>query len=235
MIVANQQPTCLHKKANLQKGRCKTRQLYQYLHRFFQEWVSSLSHRRQECLKKRVTLGWRAEKAALGARAAGMLPPIPFLHFSWSFTQEAGGQQGTVGSWEGEWEQHHKLHVLPGVLNPVWHVPLLTNLRRARPVFHTAALCRGCQCPAQALLCWYCTGSNGRKFSFPLSGWVLIQFTGFSLTLQDDFMIRNSNSHRNSANEVNQHSATGTNTRLFNLEAVLVHCWVLRKQVSKFS
>lgn len=130
-------------KASLQKGRCKTRQLYQYLHRFFQEWASSLSSRRHECLKKRVTPGWAAERqAALGARAAGILPPIPFLHFSWSFTQEAGGQQGTEGSWEEEWEQHHKLHVLLGVLNPVWHVPLLTNLHRARPVFHTAALCR---------------------------------------------------------------------------------------------
>lgn len=31
------QPTNLNKKANLQKGRYKTRQLYQYLHRFVQE------------------------------------------------------------------------------------------------------------------------------------------------------------------------------------------------------
>lgn len=58
-------------------------------------------------------------EAALDAWAPGMLPPIPFLHFSWSFAEEAGGQQGTDGSWEGEREQHHKLPVLPGALNPM--------------------------------------------------------------------------------------------------------------------
>lgn len=87
------------------------------------------------------TAGCLSEReAASDARASGTLPPIPFLHFSWSFT-EAGGQRETEGSWEGGWEQHHKLRVLPGALNPVWHLPLLTNPSIAGSVFHTAAPC----------------------------------------------------------------------------------------------
>lgn len=58
-------------------------------------------------------------EAACDAGASGTLPPIPILHFSWSSTEEAGDQWGTEGSWEGEWEQHHKLCVLPAALNPM--------------------------------------------------------------------------------------------------------------------
>lgn len=49
----------------------------------------------------------------LRARAAGTLPPLPFLHFSWNVTEAAAGQRGAESGCEGEWEQHRESHVLP--------------------------------------------------------------------------------------------------------------------------
>lgn len=53
----------------------------------------------------------------LRARAAGTLPPLPSLRFSWNVTEEAAGQQGAESGCEGEWEQHRRSHVLPGALH----------------------------------------------------------------------------------------------------------------------
>lgn len=72
MIEANHQPTNLNKNPVLQKGRYKTRQLYQYLHTFVQEWISSLS-----CAKKWVTGdGWQGVRQ----REARALVPGRLAH-----------------------------------------------------------------------------------------------------------------------------------------------------------